>query len=83
MLMKSQLLLKLPFLFVCFCMQDPSLDLQAFESRVQRSLWLQNSFSLPSHFIVSKPFENKLREQFTVLQFILQMLLGWLLQYSL
>ena len=32
-----------------------------------RNLPLQNSFSLPSHFIVSKPFENKLREQLKVL----------------
>ena len=35
---------------VCFYMQYPSLDLQAFEPRVQRSSWPQTSFSLPSHF---------------------------------
>ena len=59
---------KASLLFICFYMQYPSLDLQAFETRVQRSNWLQNSFSLPSHFIiVSKPFENKLREQLKLL----------------
>ena len=58
---------KASLLFVCFYMQYPSLDLQAFEPRVQRSSWPQTSFSLPSHFIVSKPFENKLREQLKVL----------------
>ena len=65
-LMKSLLLLKPPFcLFVFICNIAPlifkHLNLEF------RNPPLQNSFSLPSHFIVSKPFENKLREQLKVL----------------
>ena len=50
---------KASLLFVCFYMQYPSLDLQAFEPRVQKSS-ASNSFSLPSHFIVSKPLKINL-----------------------
>lgn len=56
------------FLLLLFLHKDLSTDLQAYESRAQRSLWLQNPFSLPLHFIVSDAFGNKLREQLIIFQ---------------